>query len=389
MMIECPAVAAPVRGLYVHVPFCVRKCGYCDFYSIPQPKDRAAPDASRFMRALEREAALVVPTAWRAETVFVGGGTPTELSLEDFERLLALVKTRVDPARLLEWTVESNPGTLTREKARAMRAAGVTRVSMGVQSLDQENLAFLGRIHSAEEALSSYRLLRDEGFDNINLDFIFGIPGSNIERLSRDLDRVAAEAPDHISCYCLIFEEGTPLFKLRQTGAVREVDDEEELRQFALVRERLAFHGYRQYEISNYARPGRECLHNMLYWGPGSYYGLGPSACGHVGAARTQNVRDLGAYCDALLEHDRLPRAYEERLEPESWAREALVMGLRRIEGVSRSRFQTETGFDLGALLGPKLQHHKEIGMLEDDGDRVRLTEKGLFVSDGVFADLV
>ncbi len=383
-----PAALDLVEGLYVHVPFCVRKCGYCDFYSIPQPADRAAPDAHRYMAALEREMALVVPSSWRARTVFVGGGTPTELSQQDFERLLALVRSRVDPLTLLEWTVESNPGTLTREKARAMRAAGVTRISMGVQSLDQENLAFLGRIHSAEEALASYQLLRDEGFDNINLDFIFGIPGSNLERLRSDLDRVAALSPDHISCYCLIFEEGTPLYKLRERGTVHEVDEEEELRQYSLVRERLAAAGYVQYEISNFSRPGRGCRHNLLYWGPGAYHAIGPSACAHTGRARTTNIRDLGTYCDLLLE-GRLARAYEERLEPEAWAREALVMGLRRLEGVSRERFRVETGHEVDALVGEKLKRIVEIGLLEDDGERVRLTERGLFVSDGVFAELV
>jgi oxygen-independent coproporphyrinogen-3 oxidase len=382
------AASSVPHGLYVHVPFCVRKCGYCDFYSIPQPGDRAAPDATRFMAALERELEMVVPREFRARTVFVGGGTPTELGQGDFERLLSLVATRVERASLLEWTVESNPGTLTREKARAMRAAGVTRVSMGVQSLDQANLAFLGRIHSAEEAVASYRLLREEGFGNVNLDFIFGIPGSELSRLRADISAVTALSPEHISFYCLIFEEGTPLMKRRSLGLVREVDEEEERRQYEAVREGLARAGYRHYEISNFARPGRECRHNLLYWGAGEYYGLGPSAAAHVGRARMSNVRDLGAYCDALLS-GRLARAYEERLEPAAWAREALVMGLRRLDGVGRAAFHGATGFDLDALAGRALRRHVETGLLEDDGETVRLSEAGLFVSDGVFADLV
>ncbi|HVY61822.1 MAG TPA: coproporphyrinogen-III oxidase family protein, partial [Planctomycetota bacterium] len=238
-------------GLYAHVPFCVRKCGYCDFYSLPQPADRAAPDADRYLAALARELELSVPPDFRASTIFIGGGTPTELSTPDFARLLELIRSRsrdhagehaVDPH--FEWTVESNPGTLTRDKALLMRDAGVTRVSMGVQSLDPESLAFLGRIHTAEEAVAGFRLLREVGFTNLNLDLIFGIPGSSRERLARDVAAIAALGPDHISCYCLIFEEGTPLHRLRERGLIFEVDEEEELAQYRLVREVLAGAGY-------------------------------------------------------------------------------------------------------------------------------------------------
>jgi oxygen-independent coproporphyrinogen-3 oxidase len=362
---------------------------YCDFYSLPQPADRAAPDADRYLAALERELEMSVPRGFRARTVFVGGGTPTELGTADFERLLGIVRSRVDPAALEEWTVESNPGTLTAEKARLMLQAGVTRVSMGVQSLDPESLAFLGRIHTAEEAVAGYRLLRELGFSNLNLDLIFGIPGSSRERLGRDVAAIAALGPEHISCYCLIFEEGTPLHRLRERGLVFEVDEEEELAQYRLVREILGGAGYAQYEISNFARPGRECRHNLLYWGPGEYHGLGPSAHGHVGGMRYGNIRDLGRYCRLLLDEGRLPRDLEERLEPAAKAREALVMGLRRIEGVSRGRFRAETGLDLEALRGVEIDRMVEQGLLERAGDRVRLTERGLFVSDSVFAELV
>lgn len=385
-------IGGVVEGLYIHVPFCVRKCGYCDFYSLPQPQDRAAPDAARYLAALERELELVVPADFRARTVFVGGGTPTELSAPDLERLLALCLTRVDPATLAEWTVESNPGTLTREKALLLRAAGVTRVSMGVQSFDPENLAFLGRIHSAEEAVQSYNLLRDLGFGNINLDLIFGIPGSSTERVRRDLDRILALAPEHVACYALIFEEGTPLYRLREKGLVFEVDDEMELSQYRLVRETLAGAGYRHYEISNFARPGRECRHNLLYWGPGEYYGLGPAAHAHLAGARSANIRDLGRWCQDLLS-GRLAREFEERLEPEARAREALVMGLRRLEGVPSARFRAATGFDFDALRGAEIERLVRQGLLERaggaEGERVRLTERGLFLSDTVFAELV
>jgi oxygen-independent coproporphyrinogen-3 oxidase len=374
-------------GLYLHVPFCVRKCGYCDFYSLPQPEGRAAPDAARYLAALEREMDAL-PAGFAPETIFFGGGTPTELAAEDLARLLASVARRVDLAGVLEWTCESNPGTLTSEKARLLRDAGVNRVSLGVQSFDERNLAFLGRIHSADEAAAGVRTLREAGFANVNLDLIFGIPGSPREALARDIARLADLGPEHASCYCLIFEEGTPLFGKRALGLVREVDEEEELAQYELAREAFARAGFRQYEISNWARPGRECRHNLLYWGGGEYVGLGPSAHSHWGGARWGNVRSLALYCDALLE-GRSPREFEERLEPEAKAREALVMGLRRTAGVERARFREESGFEIEALSGPAIARLAALGLLEASAERVRLTERGLFVSDAVFAELV
>ncbi|HEY8241781.1 MAG TPA: radical SAM family heme chaperone HemW, partial [Kiritimatiellia bacterium] len=332
-------------GLYVHIPFCVRKCLYCDFYSLPtghgalaKRLNTDAHDASIFLDALERELRQLPPD-FEPRTIFVGGGTPTELSTRDFSRLLALIRDSVDLARVAEWSCESNPGTLTREKAEMLREAGVNRVSLGVQSFDPKALEFLGRIHSSDEAVAGYRLLRDTGFDNINLDLIYGIPGVSRATLERDLQTLVDLAPDHAACYCLIFEDGTPLADLRRKGFVKEVDDDEELEQYSLVRARLAAAGYHQYEISNFARPGRESRHNLLYWGPGEYIGCGPSAHSHWAGARFGNVRNLDQYCAKLLGGENA-HAFEERLDPEKKAREALVMGLRRIDGVVRADFK-------------------------------------------------
>jgi oxygen-independent coproporphyrinogen-3 oxidase len=381
-------------GLYVHVPFCVRKCLYCDFYSLPTGRgalarriDTEAHDASVFLDALAVELARL-PPAFAPETIFIGGGTPTELSDRDFARLLAMVKDASARGSVTEWTCESNPGTLSRSKVRMMRDAGVNRVSLGVQSFDPSALEFLGRIHSGEEAIDGYRLLRDEGFDNINLDLIYGVPGVPRDALARDLDTLAELAPEHTACYCLIFEDGTPLNELRQKGFVKEVEDDEELEQYNLVRSRLNAAGYRQYEISNFSRPGRECRHNLLYWGPGEYIGCGPSAHSHWAGARYGNVRNLDDYCLNMLS-GAPARAFEERLDPEKKARETLVMGLRRLEGVDRNAFKTATGFDFAELCRQEIDWMRDEGLLEHDGPRLRLTEKGLFVSDAIFAELV
>lgn len=384
-----------MHGLYVHIPFCVRKCLYCDFYSLPTavgpPARRVAmadqPPQPAFLAALDRELAGLPPD-FRPDTIFLGGGTPTELARADLAALLELLRRRVDLSGVTEWTCESNPGTLTEEKVALLLEAGVNRFSLGVQSFDTGTLEFLGRIHSAGEARAGFRLLRRMGVANINLDLIYGVPGASIDVVRRDLDALLELGPDHAACYCLIFEDGTPLTELRNKGFVKEVDDDTELEQYTLVRETLAAGGYRHYEISNFARPGFECRHNLLYWSGGAYLGVGPSAHSHWAGARWGNVRDLDVYIRRLAAGES-PRAFTERLEPEAKARETLVMALRRLDGVSADEFRAATGFAYRALCGDTLAWMQREGLVEDDGARLRLTERGLFVSDAVFAELV
>lgn len=382
-------------GLYVHVPFCVRKCLYCDFYSLPTASGTIArrvtaddqPDQPGFLDALARELAAL-PDDFKPDTVFLGGGTPTELSERDLSRLLNLLRERVDLSDVSEWTCESNPGTLTGSKVERLLEAGVNRFSLGVQSFDPPTLEFLGRIHSADEAREGFRLLRGLGVTNINLDLIYGVPSASIEVVRRDLDALLDLAPDHAACYCLIFEDGTPLAELRSKGFVKEVDDDTELEQYNLVRATLAAAGYRQYEISNFAKPGFECRHNLLYWGGGEYIGVGPSAHSHWRGERFGNIRDLDAYVKRMQE-GRDIRAFCEKLDPEAKARETLVMALRRIEGIGAEEFRTATGFDYRALCADALPWLEREGLVEIRENRLRLTERGLFVSDAIFAELV
>ncbi len=384
-----------MSGLYVHIPFCVRKCLYCDFYSLPTghgalPKrlaDSANVDNDPFIAALEKEIATV-PEGFVPGTVFLGGGTPTELSDRNFAALFELLHRKINLDRVTEWTCESNPGTLTREKVRIMMDAGVNRVSMGVQSFDPKTLEFLGRIHSADEAAEGFTLLRDCGMTNINLDLMYGVPGQSRDAVEKSLQRLIELGAEHASCYCLIFEDGTPLTDLKQRGFVKEVEDDEELDQYNMVRRALAGAGFRQYEISNFAKPDRGCRHNLLYWSGGEYIGLGPSAHSHWRGERWGNLRDLAAYC-TKLERGESVRAFSERLDAEAKARETLVMSLRCLDGISREKFRAETGFDYASLCGDALPWLCKEGLLHDDGARLSLTEKGLFLSDGVFAELV
>lgn len=382
-------------GLYIHVPFCVRKCLYCDFYSLPTGRGpvarRLAGDdaegAPGFLDALDVELGCL-PRNFRPETVFFGGGTPTELPENEFQRLFEMLHRRVDLAGVLEWTCESNPGTLTAAKVDIMLAGGVNRVSLGVQSLTPSVLEFLGRIHSPEEAVEGFRLLRSKGVSNINLDFMQAIPGQTLEMLESDLQKAIDLGPEHLACYSLIFEEGTPLTELRNKGYLKEVDDEAGLEHYQRVGALLTSAGYAHYEISNYARPGCESLHNRLYWGAGEYLGCGPSAHSHWQGRRWGNVRNLSGYVRRLLAGER-PVDFEEQLPPEGHAREALVMYLRRMEGVGREDFRQATGFDYRDLCGQQIDWLEGIGMLEQAGERIRLTPEGILVSDSVFAELV
>lgn len=373
-----------MAGLYIHVPFCIRKCRYCDFYSEPLGDGSGT---SSYLDALEMELGTL-PQGFRPETVYIGGGTPTALKPADLEDLFTSIQREVDLSGVTEWTCEANPGTLAREEAEILRESGINRVSLGVQSFDPQNLAFLGRIHSAQEAVDSFRLLRECGFKNVSLDLMYAIPGSSRGQLETDLARIVNLEPEHVSCYGLIFEKGTPLTRLRDAGEVAEIEDDEQLEQYRLVRRTLAAAGYRHYEISNFAKPGFESRHNLLYWSGGEYIGCGPAAHGHWLGRRYANVRNVGDYSRLLMEGQSV-RASEEKLKPDAKARETLVMGLRRIDGVDREEFRRGTGFDYRDLLGKEIDALCELGMLEEVDHRLRLTEKGLFVSDSVFAELV
>jgi oxygen-independent coproporphyrinogen-3 oxidase len=382
-------------GLYLHIPFCVRKCIYCDFYSIPSVEGSVAQrlrsyvyaDQHVFLDALEKELESL-PENFAPETLFIGGGTPTELSDRDFESLLDLIRRKVNLEQVQEWTCESNPGTLTQAKAHMLRQAGVNRMSIGVQSFDPSALEFLGRIHNADEARDGIRMLQATGFDSINLDLIYGIPTVDPDIIETDIATAVALGVNHIAAYCLIFEDGTPLADLQRKGYVKEVDDDTELAQYQMVRQRLSEAGYRQYELSNYAQPGHESLHNLLYWEGREYFGCGPSAHSHWQGRRWSNVRSLETYCKQWLTGTYTP-AMEETLPPEAKARELVIFGLRKIQGIDLADFEQRTGYSLEELYGNTLNWLCEIGMLARDETSIRLTEQGLFLSDSVFAELV
>lgn len=352
-------------GLYVHIPFCVRKCDYCAFYS------DASGDLNKqalFFRALEREVKNL-PGDFLPDTVFIGGGTPTA---PDFQTLEGLVPM-FGGFRPAEFSCEVNPGTVDERKLDLLRRCGVNRLSIGVQSFEFQCLETLGRIHTACQAEDAFRMTRAAGFDNVSIDLMFGTPGQSMRMLDADLDRVLALGPEHISIYNLMFEEDTPLSARNPP----RLDEELEREMYDHIRGRLRIAGFAQYEISNFAKPGFECRHNLLYWTGGEYIGCGPAAHSHWRGARWANVSDLDDYIEQGPR-----REFEETLDADAKERETLVMGLRLLDGV-------EVSPGLWGPLAEVFGRLEKEGLLIVDGLHVRLSEEALFVSDSVFAELI
>lgn len=357
-----------IEHLYAHIPFCPKICPYCSFYK--EASDRNKTQA--FLDAMLLEAKRMA-SELRPQTIFFGGGTPTALSTPQLRYLLERLRRLLDLSQLREWTIEMNPATVSMEKARMIREYGINRISMGVQSWDPAVLRTLGRVHTAEQAEKSFRILRDAGFDNINLDFIFAVPGQSLESWRDTLARTVDLQPDHISAYSLTFEEDTDFF-LRHTRGELIRSEETDIAMFDLTMQFLEEAGYAQYEISNYAKPGRECLHNIAYWSGKDYVGLGPSAVSTVGSKRWTNIPDTAEYTRritaGLPAHDT-----PEIIDNDTRASERRIFGLRMNRGVPEEWL---------AGKHTEVETLSRQGLLEHQNHRVRLTRKGRFVADAV-----
>ncbi len=374
-------------GLYVHVPFCEALCSYCDFYSVA----RGDVPRHRYVDALEAEIAMRTPAGFAPTTVFVGGGTPTALDDTDFERALAAIAgIATPPGRVREWTVECNPNSLTAEKARLLVEAGVTRASIGVQSFDDEILRSVGRIHSASEARDAVAIARAAGIGQVSIDLLFAIPGQGLETFRRDLDEALRLGTDHVSAYALLYEGGTNITSRKERGLVRPEDEDVELAMMRMAHEVLGAAGFDRYEVSNFGRPGAHCLHNVNYWRNGEYLGLGPSAVSYIGGERRSNVASWRTWQDQILAGEDT-RVSSERLPPMRAAAEELMVRLRLAEGASLADVEERWRTDVSTRLEPLLRRLAKADLLEvpPDLDRIRLTERGLEVADGVIAEIL
>lgn len=359
-----------VRHIYVHIPFCARICPYCAFY-----KERADPaQAARFCEAILAEFEMQpAQFRFRPATIFFGGGTPTALTTTQLKILLSGFRAQLDLSELREWTFEANPGSVSERKARLLRESGVNRISLGVQSFDDGLLHLLGREHSAAQAEASFELLRRAGFENLNIDLMFGLPGQTLAQWEATLQRAIALGSDHVSAYCLTYEEDTEFFLRHARGEFR-TDPEADADFFTLAGDLLGKAGFEQYEVSNYAQPGFECVHNRAYWSGHDYLGLGPSAVSTMGLRRWQNVSDYRIYADRLLAGQSASTG-DEVLTPQMKRSESIALSLRTSWGVPAEWVDNRPN---------ELQEFVRLGLMLPHAERYVLTRKGRFLADSV-----
>lgn len=381
--------------LYVHIPFCVKKCNYCDFLSAPASERTYDAYVSRLLA--EIGAAGLAYKTDGVTSVFIGGGTPSVLSAAQMRQLLRRLKDSFPVLPDAEITVECNPGTLDAEKLQAYYEAGVNRLSIGLQSADEKELRMLGRIHTFEQFVQNYELARKTGFKNINVDIISAIPSQTVSSYEKTLVKILKMRPEHISAYSLIIEEGTPFFdryhkaeRLREKGRDQYLlpAEETERRMYELTGELLHTHGYMRYEISNYSLPGYECKHNTGYWMRKNYLGTGLGAASLTGSIRFSNTRDLKEYLakDPECTPERLRYPEYQVLGLREQMEEFMFLGLRMTRGVCARRFTEQFGTKLEDVFGAVISSQTAQGLLEQTGEGYRLTRYGTDVSNYVMA---
>jgi len=372
----------PPQSAYLHVPFCTHRCGYCNFTLVSRRPDLVGP----FLDAIERELCQL-QLSRPVQTLFFGGGTPTYLSSEALARFLTIV-TEWHP--LLpggEWSVEANPLDVTPAMIAQLAAAGVTRISLGAQSFSPRKLKLLERDHSPQVISQAVTTIRAVGIQ-VAVDLIFGVPGETLGEWQRDLELVLELAPDHVSTYGLTWERGTSYWSRREHGELTPVDEETERSMYVLAIESLTAAGFEHYEISNFARPGYRCRHNEAYWLGEEYYAAGPGAARYIDGERSVNHRSTTTWLKRL-EQGETPIAERETLCPEDRARELLVFGLRRLEGVSAPWFRSKSGCELRQLLGERGQRLLDNGLLGWEDERLHLSHEGLFIADAICSELL
>ena len=359
-----------IRHIYVHIPFCARICPYCAFYKDLLDRSQTWRFCEAILRELDQQCANFALTP---ETIYLGGGTPTALTTSQLEFLLGGFRERLDLSSLAEWTIEANPGSVSASKAALLRKLGVTRVSLGIQSWDDELLKVLGREHNSPQAEQSFHILRAAGFSNINVDLMFGLPGQTTEQWKFTLEKTIALEPDHISAYCLTYEEDTEFFLRHARGELRQ-DTDADAAFFEMAMSILEGAGYEHYEISNYARPGFASVHNRAYWLGKDYLGIGPSAFSTAGMHRWQNVCDYRAYSERAFSGQSL-KGFSENLTNEMKRTERIALSLRMREGIDASELKR---------FGQETREFISLGLLRKSNGSFVLTRKGKSLADSV-----
>jgi oxygen-independent coproporphyrinogen-3 oxidase len=378
---EMKRFGAP-RAAYIHVPFCRHRCGYCNF-TLVAGRDDLIGD---YLRAIALELQQL-GRPHEVDTLYFGGGTPTHLSPQQLQQLASVVVQWHPLAPGYEWTMEANPAGVDDAMINTLSAMGVTRLSIGAQSFRSQKLRLLERDHDAATIEATIGMAKQAGI-HLALDLIFGTPGERLSEWQADLDAAIALDPDHVSTYGLTFERGTAFWSRRLRGELSEVDEELGRDMYELAIDRLSAAGFEHYEVSNFARPGRRSHHNQTYWSGEGYFAYGPGAARYIDGVRGTNHRSTTKYLQRVLAGES-PVAEREQLSAEARARELLVFGLRRMEGVSRNEFRDRISFEIDALADGVLQKFVGLGLFVDDGERIRLSREGLLVSDSLWPELL
>lgn len=370
------------RAAYIHVPFCRHRCGYCNFTLVAGRDDLIAS----YLQAIERELSWL-ETPRQVDTLFFGGGTPTHLPERELRQLLEVVGRWFPLAAGHEFSIEANPADVTAEKVELLAGCGVNRISLGVQSFNAAKLEVLERDHRREQIEVAFGRCRDK-MASVAADLIFGVPHETRDNWHEDLHAAIDLGIDHLSTYGLTFEQGTSFWSRLQKEELDQLDEEDERWMYEAAIDILTDAGFEHYEVSNFAKPSHRCRHNETYWLGGGYYAAGPGAARHIFGRRETNHRSTTTYIKRVLA-DESPVAESEQLNAEASARERLVFGLRRIEGIDRAEFARATGFTIERLTGESLGRFTEAGLLHDDGQRVALTRRGLLVSDSLWPEFL
>ncbi len=403
-------------ALYVHIPFCMKKCNYCDFLSFSSDVDTK----KKYLDTLYQEAVFwqkYLAGRYRIKTIFIGGGTPTCLSVSELEYLGDIIKL-FDVNKDAEFTIEANPGTLDCDKVSIIKKMGVNRVSLGLQSTVDEELKVLGRIHTYDEFLESYYMLRNAGFDNINIDLMSDIPKQSFESYKKTLERVVSLSPEHISSYSLIIEPGTVFYKMYEEGKLDIADEDTDRQMYSYTKDYLEKNGYHRYEISNYSKSGRECKHNLVYWNLEDYIGIGLGASSYFEGARFSDFSDMKKYRDTMYscgssyvsggenakKHVKdLTDSYDigfeirkrtenyEKLTEKAKMEEFMFVGLRKCIGVSKKEFENRFSHSIDEIYGNVIDKFIKNNLLSenDNSDRIYLTDKGIDVSNYILSEFL
>lgn len=373
-----------MAGLYIHIPFCTKRCLYCDFFSNTEMKYKE-PYLSAVIRELELRKDYLEGEP--VETIYFGGGTPSQLQAEDFSRIFEAIHRLFDVSPCAEITLEANPDDMTPGYVAGLQTLPFNRVSMGVQSFKEEDLRFLNRRHNREQALLAVDLCKKNGLDNISVDLIYGLPGQTLEEWKQNLDTVISLDIPHISAYHLIYEEGTALYKLKEAGKIIPVDEDLSVALFTSLIDRLTANGYLHYEISNFARPGMLSRHNSSYWIGKKYLGIGPSAHSYNGQNRQWNISSLPGYLQAIDKG--VPDIEIENLDINTRYNDFIITGLRTMWGIKFNEIQQQFGKDKLIYCQKQAAPYLKQGLLIEKNDTLTLSRNGIFISDSIMSDLL